>query len=164
MFAIWLFVLGVFSAIYHPVGSAMLVTHTHHLGRDLDPNGVWAISARRMPQVSPLCWRRAPAGARPLSCLGWFALSSALRLPSSCPTTAILKASLAALIRLFRLCAPENAPSAVRGRNRGRRNDAHQWEDPVLGSSTRLFDGQAGSVSSPRGSRRDTTAARGRSF
>jgi MFS family permease len=41
MFGIWLVVLGVFSAIYHPVGSTMLVTHTSHLGRDLGINGVW---------------------------------------------------------------------------------------------------------------------------
>ena len=41
MFAIWLFVLGVFSAIYHPIGSTMLVGHTSHLGRDLGINGVW---------------------------------------------------------------------------------------------------------------------------
>lgn len=41
MFGIWLFVLGVFSAIYHPIGSTMLVTHTSHLGRDLGINGVW---------------------------------------------------------------------------------------------------------------------------
>jgi MFS family permease len=40
-FAIWLFILGVFSAIYHPIGSTMLVTHTHHLGRDLGVNGAW---------------------------------------------------------------------------------------------------------------------------
>ncbi len=39
--ALWLFVLGVFSAIYHPVGSAMLVSHTSRLGRDLGINGVW---------------------------------------------------------------------------------------------------------------------------
>ncbi|MBM6580779.1 MFS transporter [Microvirga sp. BT689] len=41
MFGIWLFVLGVFSAIYHPIGSTMLVGHTSHLGRDLGINGVW---------------------------------------------------------------------------------------------------------------------------
>src|SRR5215208_5187056 len=41
MIGIWLFVLGVFSAIYHPIGSTMLVTHTNHLGRDLGVNGVW---------------------------------------------------------------------------------------------------------------------------
>jgi MFS family permease len=41
MFGIWLFALGVFSAIYHPIGSTMLVTHTGHLGRDLGINGVW---------------------------------------------------------------------------------------------------------------------------
>jgi MFS family permease len=37
----WLLVLGVFSAIYHPIGSAMLVSHTSRLGRDLGWNGVW---------------------------------------------------------------------------------------------------------------------------
>ncbi len=40
-FGIWLFVLGVFSAIYHPIGSTMLVTHARQLGRDLGMNGVW---------------------------------------------------------------------------------------------------------------------------
>ncbi|WP_020180369.1 MFS transporter [Methylopila sp. M107] len=39
--AAWLFVLGVFTAIYHPIGSAMLVSHTRRLGRDLGVNGVW---------------------------------------------------------------------------------------------------------------------------
>ena len=37
----WLLVLGVFSSIYHPVGSAMLVTHARQLGRELGINGVW---------------------------------------------------------------------------------------------------------------------------
>lgn len=37
----WLFALGVFSAIYHPIGSAMLVSHATRLGRDLGWNGVW---------------------------------------------------------------------------------------------------------------------------
>lgn len=36
-----LMVLGVFSAIYHPIGSAMLVSHARQLGRDLGWNGVW---------------------------------------------------------------------------------------------------------------------------
>jgi MFS family permease len=40
-FGIWLFLLGVFSAIYHPIGSTMLVTHARQLGRDLGINGVW---------------------------------------------------------------------------------------------------------------------------
>ena len=40
-FAVWLLVLGVFSSIYHPVGSAMLVTHARQLGRALGTNGVW---------------------------------------------------------------------------------------------------------------------------
>ncbi|TXM88883.1 MFS transporter, partial [Methylobacterium sp. WL122] len=40
-FAVWLCVLGLASAIYHPVGSSMLVTHARRLGRDLGINGVW---------------------------------------------------------------------------------------------------------------------------
>ncbi|MGY2050212.1 MFS transporter [Methylobacterium sp. JK268] len=40
-FAAWLAVLGLASAIYHPVGSAMLVTHARRLGHDLGVNGVW---------------------------------------------------------------------------------------------------------------------------
>ena len=37
----WLLVLGIFSAIYHPIGTSMLVTHARSLGRDLGVNGVW---------------------------------------------------------------------------------------------------------------------------
>jgi MFS family permease len=33
--AFWLLVLGIFSAIYHPIGSAMLVSHARQLGCDL---------------------------------------------------------------------------------------------------------------------------------
>ncbi|WP_336485560.1 MFS transporter [Methylobacterium nigriterrae] len=40
-FAIWLCVLGLASAIYHPVGSTMLVSHARRLGHDLGVNGVW---------------------------------------------------------------------------------------------------------------------------
>ncbi len=40
-FGIWLLILGMFSAIYHPIGSTMLVTHARRLGRDLGINGVW---------------------------------------------------------------------------------------------------------------------------
>jgi len=40
-FAALLLVLGAFTAIYHPIGSAMLVTHARELGRDLGWNGVW---------------------------------------------------------------------------------------------------------------------------
>ena len=40
-FAVWLLVLGCFAAIYHPVGSAMLVSNATRLGRELGRNGVW---------------------------------------------------------------------------------------------------------------------------
>jgi MFS family permease len=40
-FAALLFILGCFAAIYHPVGSAMLVSNASRLGRELGKNGVW---------------------------------------------------------------------------------------------------------------------------
>jgi MFS family permease len=40
-FAVWLFLLGMFSAIYHPVGSALLALNARRLGHDLGVNGVW---------------------------------------------------------------------------------------------------------------------------
>ena len=40
-FAVWLTILGIFGAIYHPVGSALLVSHAERLGRSLGRNGVW---------------------------------------------------------------------------------------------------------------------------
>jgi len=40
-FAILLLFLGCFAAIYHPVGSAMLVSNATRLGRELGRNGVW---------------------------------------------------------------------------------------------------------------------------
>ncbi len=36
-----LFVLGIFSAIYHPIGSAMIVANASQLGRALGINGIW---------------------------------------------------------------------------------------------------------------------------
>jgi MFS family permease len=39
--AAWLFVLGAFASIYHPVGSAMIVSNAERLGRELGRNGVW---------------------------------------------------------------------------------------------------------------------------
>ncbi|WP_163597307.1 cation:dicarboxylate symporter family transporter, partial [Klebsiella pneumoniae] len=33
--------IGAFGAIYHPVGTAMLVSHAQKLGRDIGVNGVW---------------------------------------------------------------------------------------------------------------------------
>ncbi len=42
-FTLWLLVLGAFAAIYHPVGSAMLVSNAQRprLGRELGRNGIW---------------------------------------------------------------------------------------------------------------------------
>ncbi len=36
-----LLALGIFSAIYHPIGSSMIVANTTQLGRALGINGVW---------------------------------------------------------------------------------------------------------------------------
>jgi MFS family permease len=64
-FGLWLLVLGIFSAIYHPVGSTMLVSHTRHLGRDLGINGVWGnLGAALAPGITALLaaslgWRAA---------------------------------------------------------------------------------------------------------
>ncbi len=41
MLAASLLLLGVFSAIYHPIGSAMIVANASHMGRALGINGVW---------------------------------------------------------------------------------------------------------------------------
>jgi MFS family permease len=60
-----LLVVGIFSAIYHPVGSATLVSHARRLGRDLGWNGVWgnlgAASASAVTAVlaALLGWRSA---------------------------------------------------------------------------------------------------------
>ncbi|MBV8850862.1 MAG: MFS transporter [Methylobacteriaceae bacterium] len=40
-FTVWLLILGIFSAIYHPIGTAMLVAHARRLGHDLGVNAVW---------------------------------------------------------------------------------------------------------------------------
>jgi MFS family permease len=39
--AIWMFVVGMFAAIYHPVGLALLVDRAKGLGRTIAINGVW---------------------------------------------------------------------------------------------------------------------------
>jgi MFS family permease len=41
MLAASLLLLGIFSAIYHPIGSSMIVANATHLGRALGTNGVW---------------------------------------------------------------------------------------------------------------------------
>lgn len=41
MLAAALFLLGVFSAIYHPIGSAMIIANAKQMGRALGVNGVW---------------------------------------------------------------------------------------------------------------------------
>jgi MFS family permease len=63
MLAASLTLLGLFAAIYHPVGTAMLVANTGKLGRTIGVNGVWgnmgvaaaAITAGTLTQV--LGWR-----------------------------------------------------------------------------------------------------------
>ena len=39
--AVGLAVMGLFAAIYHPVGTAMLVSHAERVGREIGINGVW---------------------------------------------------------------------------------------------------------------------------
>lgn len=39
--ALALFAVGLFAAIYHPVGTAMLVSYAERLGRDMGINGLW---------------------------------------------------------------------------------------------------------------------------
>ncbi|MFC3675907.1 MFS transporter [Ferrovibrio xuzhouensis] len=41
MLAVSLTLIGLFASIYHPVGGALLASHTTRLGRDLGLNGVW---------------------------------------------------------------------------------------------------------------------------
>jgi MFS family permease len=41
MLAASLLLLGIFSAIYHPIGSSMIVANAAHMGRALGINGVW---------------------------------------------------------------------------------------------------------------------------
>jgi MFS family permease len=41
MLAVSLLLLGIFSAIYHPIGSSMIVANTEQIGRALGINGVW---------------------------------------------------------------------------------------------------------------------------
>src|SRR6201992_3918657 len=36
-----LFAIGVFASIYHPVGTAMIVSYADRLGREMGINGVW---------------------------------------------------------------------------------------------------------------------------
>jgi MFS family permease len=63
--ASWLVVLGCFGAIYHPVGSAMLVSNARELGRELGRNGVWgnagaaAASGTTALIAATLGWRAA---------------------------------------------------------------------------------------------------------
>ncbi|HCL67871.1 MAG TPA: MFS transporter [Gammaproteobacteria bacterium] len=39
--AVWLFILGVFASIYHPVGLALIAKGGQKMGRDIAVNGVW---------------------------------------------------------------------------------------------------------------------------
>jgi len=67
--AVGLTVTGMFAAIYHPVGIAMLVAAPKNLGMALGWNGLWGqTSASPSPQSSPVrSWTRS-AGARRFSC------------------------------------------------------------------------------------------------
>ena len=53
MLAAALFLLGMFSAIYHPIGSAMIVANAKQMGRALGINGVWGnVGAALAPGIT----------------------------------------------------------------------------------------------------------------
>ena len=47
--AFWLFGLGMFASIYHPVGLAMIAKGDKKMGLDIAVNGVWEIWGRFAP-------------------------------------------------------------------------------------------------------------------
>lgn len=50
MLVIGLTLIGIFAAIYHPVGTAMLVAYAQNRGREIGINGMWATSGWRSPR------------------------------------------------------------------------------------------------------------------
>ncbi|RXF74578.1 MFS transporter [Hansschlegelia zhihuaiae] len=105
-FALWLLVLGVFSAIYHPIGSAMLVANATRLGRALGWNGVWGnMGAAAASGVTALIaaqagWRVAFV-APGLVCLA-VGVAFLLLVPSERDATASAKKASAAAATLAR--------------------------------------------------------------
>jgi MFS family permease len=83
--AVALSALGMFAAIYHPVGTAMLIEQATSRGRSLAFNGVSAWHWRR---VRPRSWSMGLAGAAPSWCRPWSALRPALPICCSFPTIA----------------------------------------------------------------------------
>jgi len=114
-FAVWLLALGTFSAIYHPIGTAMLVTHARRLGRDLGWNGVWgnlgAASASGVTAIisAVLGWRAAFI-APGLICLT--AGASQLAPHSSPPCQAMVRHSVRGNSRLSRSLLPGRSCSS----------------------------------------------------
>ena len=49
--------IGVFAAIYHPVGTAMLVAHAENRGREIGINGMWVTSGSPSPRCLPASHR-----------------------------------------------------------------------------------------------------------
>jgi len=62
--AVALTVVGVFAAIYHPVGIPMLVQGSTRPGRTIGINAWQATSASRWQRCSPDCWSNTRVGAR----------------------------------------------------------------------------------------------------
>jgi MFS family permease len=79
--ALGLAAIGLFAAIYHPVGTAMLVTHTNRLGHAIGSMASGAISGSRLPRSQPVRLPSGLAGAGPSSCQG--RLRSAWEQPTS---------------------------------------------------------------------------------
>ena len=128
-FGIWLFVLGVFSAIYHPIGSTMLVTHARHLGRDLGINGVWGnlgaalASGITALMAASLGWRAAfiLPGLVCLACRG--------RLYQACARGRRWSWQVRQRQRRDPGCTSDHALPAVCGGDRGGRHDLQHDDD-----------------------------------
>ena len=85
-----LFVTGMFAAIYHPVGIAMLVAAPEKMGRALGWNGLWGnlgLAAAALVSgalMDTFGWRASGTGPIPSSCR-WPSAASSLSAPSRCP-------------------------------------------------------------------------------
>ncbi len=76
--------IGVFAAIYHPVGTAMLVAHAENRGREIGINGMWVTSGSPSPRCLPAFSPRTSVGVRRSSCPAGWPSCSASAFSSAC--------------------------------------------------------------------------------